>query len=351
MVFSVTVTVCDMVLEFPQASVALQVRKIVNTIGQIPGVCTSLIIRTGTSPEHKSTAVKFKTGDRSEQSAKRFAGGFRITGGVLSVTEMVRLQVDKLPQLSVAVHVRVTLYSCVQMPLWVVRSVKVIAGLTALHKSVAVAIPKLGVAGHSMLAMTVGQVITGPVKSVTAMVRLQVAEFPQLSEAVQVRVTLYDCTQMPPGVVRSVKLMVAVPLHKSLAEAAGKTGVAGHTMVATTVGQIMTGAVLSVTKIVRLHIAEFPQLSVAVQVRVILYAWAQMPPGVVTSLKLMIGAPSHKSVAVAMPNEPGNIGHSIGVTTVGQVMTGAVWSPTEMVRLQVAEFPQSSVATQVRVTL
>lgn len=237
------------------------------------------------------------------------------------------------------------------MPLWVVRSVKVITGLTVLHKSEADAIPKLGVAGHSMLAVTVGHVITGPLRSVTAMVRLQVAEFPQLSVALQVRVTLYACAQMPPGVVISVKLMIAVPLHRSLAEAAGKTGVAGHAMVGITVGQITTGAVLSVTKMVRLQVAVLPQLSVAVQVRVMLYDWAQMPPGVVMSLKLIIGDPSHKSVAVAAPNAVGRKGHSIGETTVGQVMTGTVWSPTEMVRLQVAEFPQSSVATQVRVTL
>jgi hypothetical protein len=77
-------------------------------------------------------------------------------GGVLSVTEMVLLQVDELPQSSVAVHVRVTEYSCGQLP-GVVTSLDV--GTTLLSQaSLAEAEPKLGVFGHSTLD-TVGQVI------------------------------------------------------------------------------------------------------------------------------------------------------------------------------------------------
>ena len=59
---------------------------------------------------------------------------------------------------------------------------------------------------------------------------------------------------------------------------------------------------------------------------------------------------SHASEAVASPNV-GEAGQSIGEETVGQVMDGGVISWTVMVRLQVAVFPQSSVAVHVRVTL
>jgi hypothetical protein len=59
---------------------------------------------------------------------------------------------------------------------------------------------------------------------------------------------------------------------------------------------------------------------------------------------------SHASVAVATPNE-GTAGQLIGETTFGHVMTGGVLSCTTIVLLQDEEFPQSSVAIHVRVTL
>ena len=65
---------------------------------------------------------------------------------------------------------------------------------------------------------------------------------------------------------------------------------------------------------------------------------------------MIVGPPSHASVAVAAGNV-GVAGHSIGETTVGHVITGAVLSVTEMVLLHVEELPQSSVAIHVRVTL
>ena len=77
---------------------------------------------------------------------------------------------------------------------------------------------------------------------------------------------------MPLGVVTSAKVIVGVASHASTAVAGGNTGVAGHSIGDTTVGQVRTGAVLSVTEIVRLHVEEFPQSSVAVHVRVTLYS-------------------------------------------------------------------------------
>ena len=56
--------------------------------------------------------------------------------------------------------------------------------------SVAVAAPKLGVAGQEIGEVTVGQVMVGGVTSCTTIVSLQVEVLPQLSLAVQVRVML-----------------------------------------------------------------------------------------------------------------------------------------------------------------
>jgi hypothetical protein len=88
--------------------------------------------------------------------------GHVITGGVLSVTEMVRLQVEELPQSSVAVQVRVTENSCGQLP-GVVTLENVGTTLWS-QPSDAVAAPKLGWFGHSTFD-TVGQLITGGVVS------------------------------------------------------------------------------------------------------------------------------------------------------------------------------------------
>ena len=77
---------------------------------------------------------------------------------------------------------------------------------------------------------------------------------------------------MPLGVVTSLDVIVTIASHASVAVAAGKVGTAGHSTDAGVVGQISTGGVLSVTAMVLLHVAELPQSSVAVQVRVTLYS-------------------------------------------------------------------------------
>ena len=76
---------------------------------------------------------------------------------------MVRLQVEVLPQSSLAVHVRVTLKLAGQLPA-VVASLKVIATLAS-QASVADAVPKLGVLPQLTGEVTVGQVNDGGVRS------------------------------------------------------------------------------------------------------------------------------------------------------------------------------------------
>ena len=58
--------------------------------------------------------------------------------------------------------------------------------------------------------------------------------------------------------------MATLASQLSEAVAAGNTGEAGHSIGDTTAGQVMTGAVMSLTTIVRLHVAVLPQSSVAV---------------------------------------------------------------------------------------
>jgi hypothetical protein len=176
---------------------------------------------------------------------------------------MVRLQVEELPQSSVAVQVRVTVKG---QPVEVVRSENV--GTTSLSQaSEAVATPKSTCAGQFIVSFGFGHVSTGGVLSVTEIVLLQVDELPQSSVAVHVRVTENSCGQLP-GVVTSAKVGTTLLSQASLAEALPKLGVLGHSTEADGLGQVITGAVLSDTEIVRLQVEELPQSSVAVQVRV-----------------------------------------------------------------------------------
>src|SRR5688572_17080408 len=297
------------------------------------GVVTSVNVTVGVA-SHASVAVAAgKVGVAGHSIGETTVGHVR-TGGVLSVTVIVRLHVAELPQSSVAVNIRVTLYSCKHIPLGVKISTEVIVGVPS-QASVAVAGGKSGSAGHSIGVTTVGHVKTGGVLSVTKIVRLHVEELPQSSVAVHVRVTLYSWGQIPLGVVTSANVIAGVASHASVAVAAGNVGVAGHSIGDTTVGHVITGAVLSVTAIVLLHVAELPQSSVAVHVLVTLYSWGQIPLGVVTSEKVIVGEASQSSVAVAAGNV-GVAGHSIGVTTVGHVITGAVSSAAVNVCIQVS---------------
>lgn len=115
----------------------------------------------------------------------------------------------------------------------------------------------------------------------------------------------------------------------------------------TSAGQLITGAVLSSTTMVTLHVAVLPQSSDAVHVLVSVYDCPQVPGNVsVTMVKATVA--SQASIAIAKPNE-GVVPHSIGLTTIGQVITGGVVSSTLMVCMHTLVLPEASVAVQVRV--
>ena len=108
---------------------------------------------------------------------------------MISRTTIVPLQVAVLPQSSVAVHVLVTLYVPAHEP-EVVASENVIVTLAS-QLSIAVAIPKLGTAGQSIMLANSGQEMVGGVESSTVIDCVQVLVLPQLSTAVQVLVIVY----------------------------------------------------------------------------------------------------------------------------------------------------------------
>ena len=152
-----------------------------------------------------------------------------------------------------------------------------------------------------------------------------------------------------PGVVTSEKMIVILGSQVSVAVGGVNTGNAGQLTGVVCVTQVIVGGVLSCTTMVRLQVAVFPQSSVAVHVRVVLYVFGH-EPGVDASENVMVTLGSQASVAVGGVNT-GVAGQLIGVVWATQVMVGGVISWTTIVALHVAVFKQSSVAVHVLVTL
>src|SRR5438067_12842706 len=119
----------------------------------------------------------------------------------------------------------------------------------------------------------------------------------------------------------STKLILAIPLHVSLAVAMPVLLVVGGTVHSKVmfVGQTMLGRVVSLKLIVCVQLALLPQRSVAVQVRRIVPLPVQLvlPKA---SMKLIVAITVHVSLAVATPVllVVGSVVHS-SVMFVGQV--------------------------------
>jgi hypothetical protein len=171
-----------------------------------------------------------------------------------------------------------------------------------------------------------------------------------------VRVIVSSCGQAP-AMVRSVNVTAGAPAQLSDAVAIPSAGLTAGFVLAVHwivmfAGHVIVGGVLSSMNMSCTQLLEFPQSSVAVQVRVIADSLLQ-PPGVDASENVMVGDPSQLSVAVAMPTAGFTAGsvlaeHSM-VTLGGQVIEGATLSSTTMTCVQVLVLPQSSAASQVRV--
>src|SRR5687767_5480123 len=224
-----------------------------------------------------------------------------------------------------------------------------------------------GHAGTSATQETVafaGHVITGGVLSSTVIVWLHVAELPQSSVTVCVRVIVPRYAAPTSGPV--LQAYVRVGSQRSEADAPGNasnaakfTGHAGTSATQETVtfvGHVITGGVLSSTVIVWLHVAELPQSSVTVCVRMIVPPHAPPTSGPVLQAYVRVGsqrseadAPGNASNAAKLTGHAGTSASHDTVIFVGHVITGGVLSSTVKVWLHVAELPQSSVTVCVLV--
>lgn len=238
---SMTLIVWKAVDAFPQSSVAVQVLVTIYSPAQSPLVVTSANTRVNALP-HASVALAVANDGVAGQLIVDGAGKAAITGAVISCTLIVWNAVDILPQSSVAVQVRVTLYSPAQSP-DVVTSLN--TRLKALPQpSVADAVAKEGTEGQ-LIVLTAGSgAITGAVTSCTLIVCEAVDTLPQSSVAVQVRVTLYSPAQSP-KVVTSLNSRLKVLPQASVAVAVAKEGVAGQLIVEGIGSDAKTGAVIS----------------------------------------------------------------------------------------------------------
>ena len=129
---------------------------------QDPLVVTSLKVRVNALPQASTAVATAKTGTAGQLIVEG-AGNAAITGAVLSCTFMVWEAVDELPQTSVAVQVRVTLYDPAHAP-GVVASAKAIATAPP-QPSTAVVKSNTGTAGQFMVDEAGRAAITGAVIS------------------------------------------------------------------------------------------------------------------------------------------------------------------------------------------
>ena len=164
----------------PHGSVAVQVRV---TMLEQPTVLVTVTTLGVITPAHRSVNTGVVKLGAAGHSIVAFAPCAVVTaGGVVSRTVITWLRFVLFPQGSVAVHVRVTML----LQPTVLVTVTTLGVITPAHRSVNTGAVKLGVAGHSIVALAPCAVVTagGVVSTVQVMTWLQVLLLPQLSTAV-----------------------------------------------------------------------------------------------------------------------------------------------------------------------
>jgi hypothetical protein len=267
--------------------------------------------------------------------------------GALLNTVIVKLQEDRFPATSVAVHVTVVVPKGNRLPdggehttsgIGSQISVAVAANVTTA--------PALVMQGTLLL---VGQVITGGVVSTTVTVKLHEALFPLASVAVQVTVVVPIRKVLPDAGVQTItgfgsQMSVAVAWNVATAPA----GLVHSRVIFA--GQVMTGGVVSTTVTVKLHEELLPLASVAVQVTVVVPIRKVLPDA---GVQTTTGFGSQISLAEAekLTAAPAGLVHSTPLMLAGHVMTGGVVSTTVTVNEQLAELPLKSLAVHVTVVV
>src|SRR5439155_1038892 len=191
-----------------------------------------------------------------------------------------------------------------------------------------------------------GQVITGSSAWLTVTVKLHVALLPWPSLALQFTVVGPRAKLLP---LAGVQVTAAVP-QLSVAVTAKVTllvQVPPEVLTLMLAGQVITGASVSLTVTVKLHVAELPWPSLALQFTV-LGPRAKLLP--LAGVQVTVAVPQ-LSVAVTakvtlLAQVPAEV---LTLMLAGQVMTGSSLSLTVTVKLHVALFPWPSLALQVTV--
>jgi hypothetical protein len=329
------------VLVLPQRSVASQVRVATKVLPQPTFVTVPRIVIV-TGPQGFKDVGVSKPKSPTPHSLVLFPEQ-AIAGPWVSTTLIVWVQVLVLPQGSVASQVRVAEKVLPQSTLVIVLKMVTVAGVPQLLVADGVSNRKSAPDPHSTALLPAHRII-GPKLSTLAMVWLHTFVLPQASIATQVRVATNVLPQ--PRFVTVLRIeTIAVP-HAFVAIGVSKsTGPIPHSWVLLP-RQNIVGGVVDTVAITWLQVFVLPQASTASQVRIATKVLPQV--WLVTVLKMRIEFVPHRSVAVGVSNARLAVPHSF-VLLAKHVITGFNVSTSAMVWLQVFVWPNSSLATHVRV--
>src|SRR5712692_1464280 len=353
-VVSTKMIVWSHIAVLPQLSVAVQVRLMPGLPVQLAVIGASLWSMVTTPPQLSplEVAMPVLLGSVESPHCTPVFAGQLIAGAVVSTKMIVWSHIAVLPQLSVAVQVRL-------MPGLPVQLAVIGASLWSMVTTppqlspLEVAMPVLlgSVESPHCSSLFAGQLIAGAVVSTKMIVWSHIAVLPQLSVAVQVRLmpglpvqlavigaSLWSMVTTPPQL---SPLEVAMPVLLGSVESPHCSSLFA--------GQLIAGAVVSTKMIVWSHIAVLPQLSVAVQVRLMPGLPVQLAV-IGASLWSMVTTPPQLSpLEVAMPVLLGSVeSPHCSSLFAGQLIAGAVVSTKMIVWSHIAVLPQLSVAVQVR---
>ena len=303
-VVSSTVIVCVCMVSFPQSSVAVHVRSIVEPHTKVIMFSVNTIV---TFVSQLSLAVTppipmIGAVGIASHSTVVFDGTPDIVGSVVSSTVIVCVCMVSFPQSSVAVHVRSIVDPHTKV---IIFSVNTIRNRFVSQLSLAVTPPipiigAVGIASHSTVVFDGTPDIVGSVVSSTVIVCVCMVSFPQSSVAVHVRSIVDPHTKV---IMFSVNTIVTFVSQLSLAVTPpipiiGAVGIASHSTVVFDGTPDIVGSVVSSTVIVCVCMVSFPQSSVAVHVRSIVDPHTKV---IIFSVNTILTEVSQLSLAVTPP--------------------------------------------------
>ena len=293
-----------------------------------------------------AVTTKSTTAPVAPVASAMIGSGTVITGGVVSTTVTVKLEVDSLPAESVAVTFTVVSPSAkVLSPGGVTTTTGAGSTISAAVTTKFTTAPDGPVASATIGS---GTVITGGVVSTTVTVKLDDDSLPSKSVAVTLTVVVPSGKTLPPGGVTTSTgagstMSVAVTTKSTTAP----VGPVAWAMIG--LGAVITGGVVSSTVTVKLEVDTLPVKSVAVTFTVVSPSSKVLPLGGVTTTT---GAGSTISAALTTKFTTAPVGPVASVMIgSGTVITGGVVSTTCTVKLVVPVFPLKSLDEQITVVM